>query len=121
MRFPTSIAGTLTSVAAIALLAGCSGNGAQSAIGTAAGTSQQSLVTHHTRYPVLSPIPKGQVIVRNTHLRFDVGPDAFVKGGVYAGEFAATTINEYGLPNKTNKAPRCQLSGINSPNGINVD
>jgi hypothetical protein len=117
------MARALCTAAAIAFLAACS-NGAQTSGGNTSGAFgpiQQSSVHHQAHYAVVSAIPKGSVRVRNPHLRFDVGPDAFVKGGVYAGQFSASVINEYGLPNKHNKAPRCTDGPTSAVNGLGYD
>jgi len=120
MRFPTPIVNALCAAAAVALLAACSSNGMQSPAGI--GSVQHSSVVHQNHYTVVSAIPKGFVGVKNPHiLRIGAGHDTFVKGGVYVGQFSATAINLYGLPNKHNKAPRCTDGPSSAPNGLGYD
>jgi hypothetical protein len=121
MRFPTPVSFALGAAAAVALLAGCSSSSVPSTVANApggVGTTQQSRVRHFT---VVSAIPKGFVGVRHGTLRFYAGKDTFIKGGVYAGQFASAAINEYGLPNKHNKAPRCTDGPASAVNGLGFD
>ena len=125
MRFPTSLASACCTAAAIAILAGCSNSGVQSQSGSSpAGlvSGMHQSVHHYQFVSAVSSVPKSKLanVHYHIHLKY-VSPNTFIKGGLYVGQFAATSINEYGLPNKHNKAPRCTDGPSSAVNGLGFD
>ena len=123
MRFTTPLAAAVCAV----VLAACSNSGVQSQSATPSnllGTTHTTMAKHFTVVSVLSSIPKAKLALAqkrwHMHLKF-AGPNTFVKGGVYVGQFGATVVNEYGLPNKHNKAPRCTDGPTSAVNGLGYD
>lgn len=124
MRFLAPVARIIGVATVVALVAACTNSALQSPSGSSSktlGSVHTAIGKHYPTISVLSVVPKALLNrPRNPHLKF-VSPDVFVKGGVYAASFSATSINLYGLPNKNNKAPRCMDNGVSAVNGINVD